>query len=334
MKRILMIATGGTIASMKSEEGLTPGMSGEELAANVPGLHDLCEIDVIQLMNIDSTNMRPKHWVMIRDAIMENYRDYDGFVVLHGTDTLAYTAAALSYLIQNSRKPIVLTGAQKPMSDPYTDAKINIYQSVLYALDFNSCDVNIVFNGKAVAGTRGRKQRTRSFAAFESMNFPPLAYIYDNKVSRHYSTPLPARNDLKTYSELNERVFVLKLTPEIKPDIFELLADHYDAIIMETFGIGGIPEYEDTSFEKAIFKWIESGKVIALTTQVPEEGCDMAVYKVGKKYSECPGIMTAGDMTTEAIVAKMMWVLGQTSDQKEIAKLFRRPINNDREEGF
>ena len=91
MKRILMIATGGTIASMKSAEGLTPGMSGEELAANVPGLHELCEIDVIQLMNIDSTNMRPKHWVMIRDAIMENYRDYDGFVVLHGTDTLAYT---------------------------------------------------------------------------------------------------------------------------------------------------------------------------------------------------------------------------------------------------
>ena len=328
MKKILMIATGGTIASTESGQGLTPGMTGEELAANVPGIKDKCELDVLQLMNIDSTNMRPQQWMTMRDAIVAHYEDYDGFVILHGTDTMAYTAAALSYLIQNSSKPIVLTGSQKPMGNPYTDAKINIYQSILYALDDNSCDVSIVFNGKAIAGTRARKQRTRSFNAFESMNFPLLAAIHDDRIIRYYMAPTES-GELKTYHKLNDRIFVLKLTPEVKAEIFELLKDHCDAIILETFGIGGIPEYDD-SFEKAIFGWVNSGKTIAVTTQVPEEGVDLGVYKVGKKYSEHPGIMQADDMTTEAIVAKLMWILGETNDPKEIRQLFYKTINHDR----
>ena len=329
MKKILMIATGGTIASKETENGLTPAMTGEELAASVPGIKDKCEITVMQLMNIDSTNMRPRLWQLMSDTIIEHYNDYDGFVILHGTDTMAYTAAALSYLIQDSPKPIVLTGSQKPMGNPYTDAKINLYQSILYALDDHSCDVTVVFNGKAIAGTRARKQRTRSFAAFESMNFPVLALIHDDKILRYFRDREPSMDDLKTYHNLNDRVFVLKLTPEVKADIFHLLSSHYDAIILETFGIGGIPEYDD-SFEKAIFDWVNSGKTLAVTTQVPEEGCDMEVYKVGKKYSEHPGILQAGDMTTESIVAKLMWILGQTNDQKELRKMFYQTINHDR----
>ena len=329
MKKILMIATGGTIASKETENGLTPAMTGEELAASVPGIKDKCEITVMQLMNIDSTNMRPRLWQLMSDTIIEHYNDYDGFVILHGTDTMAYTAAALSYLIQDSPKPIVLTGSQKPMGNPYTDAKINLYQSILYALDDHSCDVTVVFNGKAIAGTRARKQRTRSFAAFESMNFPVLALIHDDKILRYFRDREPSMDDLKTYHNLNDRVFVLKLTPEVKADIFHLLSSHYDAIILETFGIGGIPEYDD-SFEKAIFDWVNFGKTLAVTTQVPEEGCDMEVYKVGKKYSEHPGILQAGDMTTESIVAKLMWNLGQTNDQKEIRKMFYQTINHDR----
>lgn len=327
MKKILMIATGGTIASKESGHGLTPAMTGEELADSVPGIKDKCDLTVLQLMNIDSTNMRPRLWMMMRDTIIKYYDDYDGFVILHGTDTMAYTAAALSYLIQNSVKPIVLTGSQKPMGNPYTDAKINIYQSILYALDDRSFNVSIVFNGKAIAGTRARKQRTRSFDAFESMNFPYLALIHDDRILRYHAAPAP--QEFRTFTQLNDRVFVLKLTPEVKADIFALLAGHYDVIILETFGIGGIPEYDD-SFEKAIFGWVDSGKSLAVTTQVPEEGCDLEVYKVGKKYSEHPGILQAADMTTEAIVAKMMWILGQTTDQAEIRQLFYQTINYDR----
>lgn len=327
MKKILMIATGGTIASKESGHGLTPAMTGEELADSVPGIKDKCDLTVLQLMNIDSTNMRPRLWMIMRDTIIKYYDEYDGFVILHGTDTMAYTAAALSYLIQNSVKPIVLTGSQKPMGNPYTDAKINIYQSILYALDDRSFNVSIVFNGKAIAGTRARKQRTRSFDAFESMNFPYLALIHDDRILRYHATPAP--QEFRTFTQLNDRVFVLKLTPEVKADIFALLAGHYDVIILETFGIGGIPEYDD-SFEKAIFGWVDSGKSLAVTTQVPEEGCDLEVYKVGKKYSEHPGILQAADMTTEAIVAKMMWILGQTTDQAEIRQLFYQTINYDR----
>ena len=331
MKKILMIATGGTIASKEGGDGLTPAMTGEELAANVPGIEEKCDLTVLQLMNIDSTNMRPRQWIMISDTILSHYDSYDGFVVLHGTDTMAYTAAALSYLIQDSRKPIVLTGSQKPMGDPYTDAKLNIYQSILYALDDKSCRVSIVFNGKAVIGTRARKQRTRSFDAFESMNFPPLAIIHDDRIIRHYTGVIPEPSHLKAYHHLDDRVFVLKLTPEVKANIFYLLKEDYDAIILETFGIGGIPEYDD-SFQKAIFDWVDSGKTLAVTTQVPEEGCDLQVYQVGKKYSDYPGILQAGDMTTEAIVAKIMWVLGQTRDRGEIQTLFEKVINLDRQE--
>mgnify|MGYP000427035209 CR=1 FL=1 len=122
MKRILLIATGGTIASTEDGNGLSPALTGEELAQSVPEISGLCELDVVQPMNIDSTNMRPSDWMRIRDVIVEGYADHDGFVILHGTDTMSYTAAALSYLIQDSPKPIVLTGSQKPMGNPFTDA--------------------------------------------------------------------------------------------------------------------------------------------------------------------------------------------------------------------
>ncbi len=133
MKHILLIATGGTIASAEDGNGLSPALTGEELACSVPEIEGLCELDIVQPMNIDSTNMRPADWLRIAEVIRENYDTHDGFVVLHGTDTMSYTAAALSYLIQDSPKPIVLTGSQQPMGNPFTDAKINLYQSLVYA---------------------------------------------------------------------------------------------------------------------------------------------------------------------------------------------------------
>lgn len=127
MKRILIIATGGTIASTEDGAGLAPTLTGKELAARVPLIDTLCDLDFVQPMNIDSTNMRPRDWLSIAQVVREGYDRYDGFVILHGTDTMAYTAAALSYLIQDSEKPIVLTGSQQPMANPFTDAKLNLY---------------------------------------------------------------------------------------------------------------------------------------------------------------------------------------------------------------
>ncbi|MFR5732070.1 MAG: asparaginase [Clostridium sp.] len=182
LKRILMIATGGTIASKRSAEGLKPLMTSEELLGFVPHVKEFCEVTAMQVINIDSTNIQPKHWLLISSTIERLYDQYDGFVVCHGTDTLAYTASALSYLIQNSPKPIVITGAQKPIDLEITDAKTNLSDSFLFA----SCDkahgVNIVFDGKVIAGTRGKKERTKSYNAFSSINFPYIATIQDSNI--------------------------------------------------------------------------------------------------------------------------------------------------------
>ncbi len=340
MKKILMVATGGTIASTQAGSGLAPTLTGHELAAMVPGIDGLCELDVCQPMNIDSTNMRPRDWLAVRDTIVDAYDDYDGFVVLHGTDTMAYTAAALSYLIQGSPKPIVLTGSQQPMANPFTDAKLNLYQSLLYALDDASRDVCVVFGGDVICGTRARKQRTMSFNAFTSMNMPPLACIRNNRIVRPATLPLthalPAQGDTRAasaqprlFDALDERVIVIRLTPELGPSVLDLLARDYDAVVLETFGIGGIPDY-DGGWHAAISRWVESGRIVVVTTQVPEEGLDLGVYEVGRAYANMGGVLAAGDMTVEAIVAKTMWALGQTRDQARVAELFAHPVNNDR----
>lgn len=351
MKHILLIATGGTIASAEDGNGLSPALTGEELARSVPEIEGLCELDIVQSMNIDSTNMRPADWLRIAEVIRENYDAHDGFVVLHGTDTMSYTAAALSYLIQDSPKPIVLTGSQQPMGNPFTDAKINLYQSLVYAVSDRSRDVSIVFGGYAIAGTRARKQRTMSFNAFNSINYPVLAYLRQDKIICSGSAAVsagPAECDCtgggaaraadgtldepRFYTELNSRVCALKLTPGLTPDIFRLLKPDYDAVILETFGMGGVPERgaDGASYQEAIFDWVDSGRTVVMTTQVPEEGLDLGVYEVGRAYAEHPGILKGGDMTTEALVAKTMWALGQTRDADELQRLFYRPINHDR----
>ena len=331
MNRVLLIATGGTIASTQQTDGLAPTLTGRELAERVPLLDTVCELDFVQPMNIDSTNMRPRDWLRIAGVIRDAYDRYDGFVVLHGTDTMAYTAAALSYLIQDSEKPIVLTGSQQPMSAPFTDAKLNLYHSALYACEASSRDVSVVFGGEAICGTRARKQRTMSFNAFTSMNFPPLAYVRGERVVRA-AVVSPGEKDGRKpsfYNALDDRVIVLKLTPELRPSIFELLAPDYDAVILETFGIGGIPAY-DGAYQRAIYDWVGSGRTLVVTTQVPEEGLDLGVYEVGRAYANRDGILRGDDMTTEALVAKTMWALGQTRDPAEVALLFYQPVNHDR----
>lgn len=352
MKHILVIATGGTIASMPFAHGLTPALSGKDLMEYVPQLKEICTFDVVQLMNIDSTNMQPKNWQEIARAIETHYEQYDAFVILHGTDTMAYTAAALSYLVQDSPKPIVLTGSQQPMTSAFTDAKLNLYQAVLYALDDASCEVSVVFGGSALCGTRAYKQKTMSFNAFSSINYPPCAYIRNNKIIRHDTRAYTlhegnAANEQKDFHEslsscvlnshvprfyhnLSDRVMCLRLTPGLKPSIFEALSADYDAIILETFGIGGIPNSESWSFVDALTHWIDSGKTLVLTTQVIEEGLDLGVYEVGHRFADQPSVLRGDDMTTEALLAKTMWALGEAQSLEDMRELFYKPINHDR----
>lgn len=325
MAKILMITTGGTIASKQTDYGLTPLITSEEILELIPGVSDFCEVETLPLFNLDSTNVSPSHWLQIVDCIQKNYDAYDGFVITHGTDTMAYTAAALSYLIQKSKKPIVLTGSQKSIFEENTDAKLNLMHSFIFASDNESHGVHIVFNGNAIIGTRARKLRTKSFNAFSSIDYPATAIIRDNKVIR-YIKDIPFEESPVFCNTLKERVFLLKLIPGLKADIFEYLKENYDIIIMEGFGVGGIPVYETSSYLESIKSWINSGKLLVMTTQVTYEGSDMEVYEVGYQAKKDYNVLEAYNMTLEATVTKLMWILGQTSDLEKIKELFYTPI--------
>lgn len=330
MKKILLIATGGTIASQSTGKGLAPQLASTEILKFVPSVNELCEVDTVQLFNIDSTNMMPAHWVKIAGAVEQNYDRYDGFVILHGTDTMSYTAAALSYLIQNNAKPIVLTGSQRPIDKEITDAKRNLYDSFLYAADSESHGINIIFDGHVICGTRARKSRSQSFNAFSSINFPDIAVIRNNKIICYIKEDFTGKDKRpEFYHGLNDRIFLMKLIPGMKPDIFDYIKDNYDAVIIESFGVGGVPCDENGSFAKAIHQWAALGKLIVMSTQVPYEGSDMEVYKVGYTIKEQYEVLESYDMTTEATVTKLMWILGQTNDAEAIRKLFYKQINHD-----
>lgn len=327
MKRILVIATGGTIASRSGEDGLAPEIPLEQLLNYVPQIRQQCELEAVQIMNLDSTNMQPVHWLEIAGTICEQYERFDGFIILHGTDTMAYTAAALSYLLQNSRKPIILTGAQKPIDQDISDAKSNVIQSVLYACDDRASDVNFVFNGRVIAGTRGRKVRTRSFNAFSSMDFPDKAVIRDEKVIHYIDSRIDG--EFRAYDRLDDSVFVLKLVPGLGAGVLEELGRHFHAIVIEGFGIGGIPNTEELRFLPVITKLLDQGVTVVVTTQVPMEGSDLSVYEVGRMFRRDERLLEAYDMTLEAIVTKLMWILGQTRENSEIRRMFYRPVNFD-----
>ena len=327
MKKILLIATGGTIASKPTREGLAPGITSEELLSCVPEAANICQVKAEQIFNLDSTNVYEKHWLAIAAHIQKNYGAYDGFVITHGTDTMAYTAAALSYLIQRSPKPVAITGSQKSIYEQDSDARRNLLDALRYASYDGAHGVCVVFDGKVIIGTRARKMRTRSFNAFSSIDYPELAVIQEGRIIPYIELPGDAAPVF--YSTLNPRVFVLRLIPGQGGEIFDHLASRYDAVVVEGFGMGGIPFYEDGEPLAALKRFTESGHILVMTTQVPHEGSDLGVYSVGVQVKNQVRVIEAHTMTIEAIVTKLMWALGQTRDPDQVRKLFCLPVAKD-----
>ena len=329
MKKILLLATGGTIASKPTASGgLAPAITSEELLSFVPKLAKLCEIDAVQLFSLDSTNVGPEQWQQLVHAIRQNYDAYDGFVIAHGTDTMAYTAAALSYMIQNSAKPVVLTGSQKSIYNRDTDARNNLYRTFLYASSDFAWGVQLVFDNKVILGTRARKTRTKSFNAFSSIDYPETAVFRDMRLIPFLRRPDPMP-PVQFYEQLDPAVFVLRLVPGMRADIIPLLAPHYRALVVESFGVGGLPGGEHGEMYARLQDWCTSDRLAVFTTQVPHEGCDLAVYEVGRSVKELPGVLEAKDMTPEAVAVKLMWALGQTTDRAEAMRLFTTPVEWD-----
>ena len=328
-KKILLIATGGTIASKYTERGLSPQISGQELLQYIPEAAAFCRIDVLQPFSLDSTNVKWEQWLILTALIRDHYTEYDGFVICHGTDTMAYTAAALSYLVQNSPKPIAVTGAQRPIDLPDTDARMNLLDSLRFAAEWRAHDVCIVFGGLVIAGTRAKKERTKSYNAFSSINYPPVAVIQDRRIIFYIDDKKTISGRVSFSDSLNPGVFLYRLIPGSDGSVLDALIDQYDAVIIESFGVGGIPDYGDGSFREAIRKWTLAGKIVIMATQVPNEGSDMSVYEVGHAVKNEYDIPESYDMTLEAVIAKTMWILGKTCDRRAFRELFYTSVNHD-----
>ena len=329
MKKLLLIATGGTIASKYTKEGLAPQITADELLGYVPAAGDFCTIDTVQPFSLDSTNICARHWIQLARLIEKKYEYYDGFVICHGTDTMAYTAAALSYLIQNNRRPVVITGAQKPIDLAITDARSNLLDSLRFASHDRAHGVSIVFGGRVIAGTRAKKEFSKSYNAFSSINYPDIASIHDNKIIFYIDDKDLSTKPLQFFHHMNERIFLLKLVPGIDGKILNLLFASYDALIIESFGVGGLPNYGDGSFLDALDQWISAGKLVCMSTQVTHEGSDMSIYQVGKMIKDRFSVLESYDMTLEASVTKLMWALGQTTGFEKCRDLFYTTINHD-----
>ena len=327
MKKILMLGTGGTIASEMSPDGLTPELGPQQLLRYVPAVSALCEVDCLSLFSIDSTNITPAHWMRVAAVLRERYDDYDGFVISHGTDTMAYTASALSYLAQGARKPIVLTGAQKPINYDSTDSKLNLIDAFTCACSERIHGVCIVFSGRVILGTRARKTCSKSFAAFSSINYPELAQLHDHRMTSYIEPDyLP---EPLFFERLDEKVGLVKMIPGTDPELLDFLLQRKDALVVECFGVGGLPSYDDDRLFETVRRHTEAGRFLVMTTQVQNEGSDLSVYEVGHRLKSNPRVLEAYDMTSEAALAKIMWILGRTKDADEVARLFYTPVAHD-----
>ena len=325
MKKLLLLTTGGTIASVEGENGLKPGVTADELLRYVSKLDNDYTMETTSLMNLDSTNMQPEYWVKIAEAIKENYEHYDGFVITHGTDTMAYTSAALSYMLQYTQKPIVITGSQIPITFQKTDAKKNITDAIRFACE-SVGGVYVVFDGRVIQGTRAIKLRTKSYDAFESINYPYIAFISEERID--YNKPVRVvHKPFSVKTALCTDVCVLKLYPGLKPEMLDILKNLYKGIVIESYGSGGVPfEYRDILSK--VNELLAAGIVIVITTQCLEEGEDMSIYEVGRRVNQ-ELIIRSRNMNTEAIVPKLMWALGQSSDFKQVKKIMETPIAED-----
>ena len=327
MKKILMLGTGGTIASEMTPDGLSPELTPAQLLRYVPGISAIAEVDCLELFNIDSTNMTPSHWIAVARALREYYDSYDGFVISHGTDTMAYTAAALSYLVQGAAKPIVLTGAQKPINYDSTDSKLNLMDAFVCACSETVHGVCIVFSGRVIVGTRARKTCSKSFTAFSSINYPDLGILHDHRLMTYIEPAVLPRPLF--FDTLDENVGLIKMIPGTDNELLEYLLERKDALLVECFGVGGLPSYSDDRLFETVRRACDAGKFIVVTTQVQNEGSDLSIYQVGHRLKGYRRVLEAYDMTSEAALAKIMWILGRTRDADEAARLFYTPVAND-----
>jgi L-asparaginase len=335
MKKILIIYTGGTIGMVNNPlTGALIPFDFDQIKQNVPELARLnYKLEVHSFDPIlDSSNMHPDVWVKLASIIEQKYHDFDGFVILHGSDTMAFTASALSFMLENLAKPVVLTGSQLPIGEIRTDAKENLITALEIAATKNRShamvpEVCIYFDYQLFRGNRAIKYNSEKFEAFRTPNYPKLAEagvhlsFFKNYIHQ------PAKEALKVHKEFNANIGVLKMYPGITPEaVYAVTRSSVDAIILETFGSGNTTTA--SWFLESLQEALDDDKILVDISQCQGGSVELGKYETSKNLQRM-GIINGYDMTFEATVTKLMYVMGLGLSAAEVASLMEQSLRGE-----
>ena len=309
MKKILLLATGGTIASRETEHGLRPALTAEDMRAAIGTTGST--IEVVDLLSLDSTNIAPCHWQIIARKIAELRTNYDGFIITHGTDTMAYTAAALYYMLEHIDRPVILTGSQRPLGLAGSDAESNLRLAYEAACS-SFAGVAVAFGGRLIHGNAAKKMYSLADDAFRSIGRPEI----------DLAAPSAPTAPFRLRDALDERVTVIRLYPGMKPITIDAhIASGYRGIILEGYGLGSVPgDDAEESFLPSLDRAKTRACTIVLTTQCIEGGADITHYEVGVRAAEL-GALSGGTLPIEALYARLMILLAETPEGETVKAL-------------
>ncbi|GAL66468.1 L-asparaginase [Jejuia pallidilutea] len=334
----MLIYTGGTIGMVKDvETGALHAFNFNNLLKQIPELKLLdCKIETVSFDSpIDSSNMNPEHWIQIADIIESNYNSFDGFVVLHGSDTMSYTASALSFMLENLAKPVVFTGAQLPIGDLRTDAKENLITSIQIASLYNDKNKPIIrevclyFEYKLYRGNRTTKINAEHFQAFKSLNYPCLAESGVHlKINHQYLLKPKLNTRLKVHRVLDTNIALIKLFPGMNEAYLNsvLHTANLKAVILETYGSGNCTT--DKWFVDALKNAISNGVHVVNVTQCVGGGVNMGQYETSSHLKKI-GVISGKDMTTESAIAKLMYLLGASYSKEDLKNRFETSLRGE-----